>query len=210
MKNYLEINKNAYEQAANEYQERIKDYKVSDIRIMQPFIDYIKSKFKDAKILELGPGSGLGLKILSKAGFKTTAIEISPKMIEVAKQTSPETEFINDDFLSHDFENSKYEGIFAKAFIHLFPKSEAKKVLTKIKNLLNKDGAAYITTTLHNASDEGFMEKEDYSNKPRRFRKKWTERELLETIGLSGFKIVLKEHHIEEKRNKLWICLIIK
>lgn len=210
MKNYLMINKEAYEQAAEEYGRRVEEYEISDKMIMKPFIDYLKSKFKRAKILELGPGSGLSLKILSEKGCKTTAIEISKNMIEVAKRTSPETEFINDEFLSHDFGKSKYDGIFARAFIHLFPKTEAVKVISKMKCLLNREGIIHLATTIHKTSGEGIMEKSDYPGKPKRFRKTWTEEELLDTIKNLGLKVVIKEPYLEKKRNKLWINLLVK
>ena len=57
---------------------------------------------------------------------------------------------------------------------------------------------------------EGYFEKKDYPDKIMRYRKKWTEKELLETIRRSGFQIVDKIYNTEKDRNKEWISLYLK
>jgi len=57
-------------------------------------------------------------------------------MLEVSRKISSNTRYILGDFLTYDFEELKYNGIYAQAFIHLFPREDVKKVLKKIFNLL--------------------------------------------------------------------------
>ena len=59
--------------------------------------------------------------------------------------------------------------------IHNFPKEDVKELLFSIHKWLKKDGKILIYTTIHNKSEEGYYEKEDYSGKIVRFRKKFTE-----------------------------------
>ena len=110
--------------------------------------------------------------------------------------------------MTSDF-NGKFEGIFAKAFIHLFPKEDAIIVLKKIFNMLEEKGIAFIATTVHERSEEGFFEKSDYNKKLKRFRKRWTEEELLEEIKKAGFTIKDKDYHIEPDKKKKWINLVV-
>ncbi len=210
MKSYLEKNVQTYDLLAEEYKERKKDYEISDKGIIRPFADYLKDNFKSINVLELGPGSGLNLQMFSEEGFNTTAIDISQKIIDVARQSSPKTKYIHDDFLAYNFEKIKYEGIFAKAFIHLFPKKDAILVIKKMRDLVVPKGEIFISTTLHEVSEEGFIKKSDYFGEPERFRKRWTEKELIETINNLNLDIILKYYFIEENRNKHWINLTLK
>lgn len=208
MKEYVKINKKAYDDSAEEYKSRISEYIVSDRKIAGPFINYLKNNFSKARVLELGPGSGLNLSYFENEGFETYAIDISKNIIDVARKTSPQTRFIYGDFLENDFGNLKFEGIFAKAFIHLFPKNDAISVLKKIYGSLVPSGILFVATTVHAESGEGYVGKIDYKNQPERFRKNWTEEELLHALELTGFSLVDKGYH--ENRDKKWINLVVK
>ena len=148
----------------------------------------------------------MALRFFEKAGFGTTAIEIAEEIINNAQVISPKTTFINDDFLTHNFMDQKYQGIFAKAFIHLFPKVDAQAVIVKIHDLLSPNGAFFITTTLHSKPMEGYKGKADYSDSPPRFRKRWTEMELMESLG-NKWKIMDKNYN--QERGKNWIALTL-
>lgn len=204
---YLDVNRKAYDETAGEYSERVKIYAESDKEILEPFISLMKEKFDTPKVLELGPGSGLALKFFVDAGFETKAIDFSSKIIEVARKTTPSTEFVEADFLEHEF-NEKFDGVFAKAFIHLFPKEDALRVFDKVRELLNPSGLFYLSTTVHDVSDEGFFEKRDYEKRSLRFRRRWTEEELLEVLKDKGFEIVKKFYSEEKNFGKRWITLI--
>lgn len=210
MKDYISINKKAYDKLAKEYQTRMKRYVKSDHVITTPFIDYLKKVFPKVKVLELGPGSGLNLSFFEKERFSTWAIDISKNIIQVSKKNSPKTTYMLGDFLEYNFKELRFEGIFAKAFIHLFPTKDALKVFEKIKKLLVSDGLLFLATTIHPKPEEGYFEKEDYEAKLKRFRKKWTEKELIETLRKMGFKIIHKDYHRPRNENKVWINILLK
>ncbi len=209
MKEYIKTNQEVYDNLAEEYKQKMHDYVISDRRISAPFIDYLKNNFSKIRVLELGPGSGLVLSYFEKEGFKTTAIDISRKLLRVSQETAPKTRYLFGDFLAFDFGKLKLEGIFAKAFIHLFPKEDAQIVLKKIFDLLENNGAAFIATTIHEKSEEGFFEKTDYNQKMKRFRKRWVESELLEEITKIGFTIYHKDYNIEPDKEKKWVNLVV-
>jgi len=209
MKDYIKLNQKTYDRVAKEYRERAKEYIVSEKNITSPFINYLKKHFKSIKVLELGPGSGLALSYLNDEGFDTTAIDISKEIIKISRERSPKTKYIHSDFLKFDFGKIKFEGVFAKAFIHLFPKKDAIIVLRKIYNLLVSNGVVYLATTVHEESEEGFFEKLDYKEKLKRFRKRWMEEELIEEVRKIGFEIVIKNYTDEEDKNKKWVNLYL-
>lgn len=209
MKDYLQKNMQTYDLLAEEYKKRKKNYENSDRQIIKPFIDYLKENFDTPNVLELGPGSGLALKIFSEEGFNTTAIDISKNIIEISKECSPKTSYLWGDFLEYDFGKAKYDGIFAKAFIHLFPKKDAILVIKKMRGLLSPKGMIFIGTTLHDKPEEGFAKKEDYPNEPERFRKKWTEKELYEVADKLSLNVVTTALNFEKDKNKVWIKFLL-
>lgn len=209
MLNYIEINKRCYDRLAKEYESRRKKYKISNRKVVMGFINYLKRGFEKIRILELGQGSGLDLISFEKEGFHTTAIDISKEMIKVSKKVAPKTKYICENFLKYDFDKHKYEGVFAKAFIQLFPKKDAVKVLKKMKSLLVNGGILFIGTTVHKLQKEGFFIKEDFDNKVKRYRKEWVEKELVSEVKKVGLNILDKKYNYDVlNKNKKWVSII--
>ena len=167
---------------------------------------YLKKEYATIDVLELGPGSGLALRMFSENHFSSTAIDISGKIIEVAKRNSPNSNFIKANFLEHDFGDTTFSGIFAKAFIHLFPKNDAIAVLDKIYKLTAPRGCFFIATSIHNEPSEGYEEKSDYADSPIRFRKKWTEDELMLAVR---DKWTILDKNYNQERGKSWLALTL-
>lgn len=67
----------------------------------------------------------------------------------------------------------------------------------------------FITTTLHETPQEGFFVKEDYKKKLKRFRKKWTKKELFVTLKDLGFEIIYEAYDEEIDNGKKWIVLLV-
>lgn len=215
MKQYIKANQKAYDALASEYKQRIVHYQTEvgvDLgHIAKPFIKELKKNFKNIHVLELGPGAGLSLAYFEKEGFQTTAIELSENMIKTSKEIAKTTSYIHGDFLEHNFRNKKFEGIFAHAFIHLFPKKDAEKAITKTVSLLKTRGILFIATTKHTKSEEGYFSKDDYAtNITRRFRRKWTEEELLELFKRNSLAIIHKGELKEKQNNKMWLHYVLQ
>lgn len=210
MLNYREKQKEYYNKTGPEYSKYFKRYKIKDKKILYPYINLMKSRFKSPRILELGPGSGLSLHYFDEEGFKTTALDFSEKIINVAKKNSPNTKFINSDFLDYNFKDKKYDGICAKSFLHLFSKKDAKLVLTKIKKILAKKSLVYLSIPIFKSSSEEFIKRDDFSNSPIQFRKKWNEKEITNFLKENGFKIFKKSYNNENERSRNWIILILE
>ena len=206
MQDYLSMNRKAYNHAANEYAARLQEYTESDVRLLQPFISYMQQVFPRSHILEPGPGSGLALHMFDAAGFQTSAVEIAENIIEVARRNSSNTQFIHDDFLQHELGDQKFEGVFAKAFIHLFPKDDAVRIVKKIYTMLPDRGGLFVATTIHEKSSEGYEEKLDYDDTPVRYRKKWTEQELMDLFR-DGWDVI--NANPNQERGKQWLALTL-
>ncbi len=199
------VNRATYDNLANEYEQRTKTLKNVTEYALPLFIKHLST---GKVILETGCAVGLAIKIMEEKGLIVTGIDISPKMVKYAKGRNPKSNIILGDFLTYKF-SKKYNGIFSFAFIHLFPKIVALKVLQKMHQLLKSGGVLYIGTSRSDKSCEGWEEKKDYKDKEKRFRKHWTEKELENALIKTGFK-KLDLYIIEDPFKKVWMDFIVQ
>ncbi len=212
---YLAHNRDAYNAYAKEYRTKMhsKAWTDGDIDLVDYIQRYLPAKASDhLKILDLGPGNGNVLSLLKARGFDPSGIELSPEMAAIAQETVPEVPIIVDDFLGHDFGDQRFEGIFACAFVHLFPGNKALHVLQKIKSLLSADGVALIATTKHGRPEEGYIEKKRFNGNSLRYRRKFTEMELRSLIDKAGLQVLdYSELHedVDSSEDEVWMRLIV-
>lgn len=198
-------NRVTYDNLADEYEQRTNSLKSVTNHVVSLFTKHLST---GKEILETGCAVGLALKLMEKKGLSVTGIDISPKMVDFAKKRNPNSNIILGDFLTYEF-NKNFDGIFSFAFIHLFPKKIALKVLEKMYQLLNPKGVLYIGTSRSVKSYEGWEQKEDYKSKEIRFRKHWTEKELENALIKTGFE-KLDLYIIEDPFKKVWMDFVVQ
>ena len=205
-KSYLDINRAAYDALADEYRDRRKLDREKDLLLIQPFIDLLREHFAGGPIhvLDLGCGNGLNLGMFADEGFQVTGIDISPRMLDVARDTCPTATLLAADFLAYPFDFRSFDGVFAKASIHLFPHADAVRLLQKVSDVLRLNGVFYVTTTVEQTSGEGLRKKSDYNHAVARYRRSWSEQELLDAVASAGFQIVKSGYNSEVSRGKRW------
>lgn len=198
---YLEVNRQVYDCRANHYKDSQNDKrKISSTEdAVLPFTQYLKSlKLSNKKrVLEIGPGAGIALRIFEREQFGLTAIDMSRKMIEASRNICPNCRYIEGNFLEYDFGDLSFEGIFANRVIHTFPRREALSFLEKAASLLASDGLMGIITSLAEKSYESFSADRNeegnllYSSRLRSF---WEEKDLIKIIKLAGLNIFYKHY----------------
>lgn len=161
-----------------------------------------------ASVLDVGCAVGNVADAIASKGYEVDGIDISSKMIEIAKRTVPGARFFVGDVYTYSFEK-QYDAIIAFAFIHLFPRGEVVKMLNKFKEILKPGGYLYTGTTESSEYIEGYEYKHDYSKKVRRFRARWPRKELDQFLVNNGFEIIEVYKHIDFK-NKIWLDYLLK
>jgi 2-polyprenyl-3-methyl-5-hydroxy-6-metoxy-1,4-benzoquinol methylase len=206
---YIDENKKAYNEMAPFYKLRREkgDFEVyGDIREFSQMLEY---SFKNPRILDIGPGAGVLSEYFSREGFETFAIDISEEMIKVAREESPQTRYLLGDFLTYDFRDLKFEGICAKAIIHLFNMEDARRFVTRCHSLIRDNGLFYLSLFVRNKNKEGFMVKNMCGKDFVRYNRHWTEMELESLLNDSPFKSV-KTFSIPHGSMKKWSGILIK
>lgn len=171
MKNYIDINRVAYNSLAGEYNKRYPKIIKRQKQVLKKFIILLKRNFNvSIKVLDVGCGVGINCKILEKEKIKCTGIDNASKMIKYARKNSPQSRFILSNFLNYK-RKSKFQGIILGSFLNLFPDEDLEKIFIKIKQLLDDNGFIFIYKKLYNQNKEGLFLKEGYNSKVKRFIK---------------------------------------
>jgi SAM-dependent methyltransferase len=101
-------------------------------------------------ILEIGCGTGLFSRILAQRADKVIAVDLSPKMIEVAKKISgdyPNINFQVTDILQWEFPLQKFDAVVSIATFHHLPIEE---LLPKLKATLKPGGKLVVLDLVKN------------------------------------------------------------
>lgn len=192
---YRRINEKAYDSLANHYRSLRRGREALVREVAKPFVKYIKSRVPRPRVLEVGPGSGMFLEEFNRLGFVTTAIDISEEMLEAARELAPETNLIKGDYLQYDFGDKKFDGIFARSVIHLFPRADAVEFLRKTGVLLEENGVAHVCTRVYPNSSEGYVARSGGNSDLIRYKRCWSEKDLLEAVGEAGLDVSSRAYY---------------
>lgn len=203
--NYSLLNRQTYEDLAQEYEDRAETLLPITQEAMRYFGKYIKP---NGTVLDVGCAVGIAVNVLRKMNFQADGIEISPKMAAFARSRNPKAKIFVGDFLKTNLTH-KYDAILAFAFIHLFPKKEAKKLIEKMRVVLGAGGVVLLSSTESEVIKEGWEIKQDFKLQRKRFRKSWTEQEMREFIQNSGFTtLALKK--FKDPFGKVWMDFVAR
>jgi ubiquinone/menaquinone biosynthesis C-methylase UbiE len=91
-------------------------------------------------ILDVGCGSGYIASILQNKGFRVTGIDISTKMLELARANSPSSTFLRMDMKRLDFPNESFDGIVCFYSIFHVPRRFHLAILKLFRRVLKPKG----------------------------------------------------------------------
>lgn len=94
-----------------------------------------------ASILDLGCGTGIpAAQSLAAAGHHVTGIDVSARMVELAKLQVPEGEFFQTDMMEARFDDARFDAVVAYFSLLMLPKRDVAVMLDRIRGWLRSDG----------------------------------------------------------------------
>ncbi|MFX1312422.1 MAG: class I SAM-dependent methyltransferase [Promethearchaeota archaeon] len=111
---------------------------------LEKFISHLS---KDAHVLDAGCGAGIPTtKFLVKRGIKVTGIDLSEKMLLMARRNVPNVEFIKMDIKDLKFEENTFDGIISVYTLFHIPKNNHFSIFKKFFEILRPGGILLINT----------------------------------------------------------------
>lgn len=142
-----------YDKIADDYAQKQKLYNSAGIEVDK----FIKLLPIGSTVLDLGCAGGRDTKILSLAGMNTIGIDLSQKLLNIARRENPTLKFISADIRHLPFKDSTIDGILARGVIHHLEVIDIKLALKEIYRVLTKNGKLFIMTK----SGEGIIKNAD-------------------------------------------------
>lgn len=102
----------------------------------------------NARILEIATGPGNVIRYIHRKcpNFKVFGIDLSPNMVELARQNNPQAEFAVMDCRDIYLIDKKFDGILCAFCLPYLSREETKKLLSDAALLLESGGILYIST----------------------------------------------------------------
>ena len=171
-------------------------------------IKFAKSVGKGAKVLDLGCASGYQSKLLKSQGLDVVGLDLSPKMIAIAKKRVTSAEFVVSDMTKMEFAMGSFDGVYARASLLHIPKRLVAKVLRSIHKILKSNGIFYLA--VKEGKGEGEVEDERHGRKVKRFFSFFQKQKIIDFLGNAGFRIEDLTFYQRENGVTTWIKIFSK
>lgn len=184
---------NTYNNIAEQYTKDFFDNE-DDIVFVDKFVEYLNGTI----VLDMGCGPGNLTKELVRHNCNVTGIDLSEKMIEIAKQKVPSAKFEIQDIRKTNYDNKTFDGLFvSRALIHI-KNEEIQNTLQEFYRILKSNGTLGIIVQIVDIPFE-HIEKEVYNPELDIFFKYFSEQELHTKLLEANFSI--KHSEIQKVRD---------
>ena len=132
--------KDSYDAVADEYVKRIFDelkHKPLDSELLDRFAVNVRDI---GPVCDMGCGPGHVARYLHDRGVNVTGIDLSSRMVELARQLNPDINFQQGNMLSLDADDEAWGGILAFYCLIHIPREKMAVALQELKRILRQGG----------------------------------------------------------------------
>ncbi|MBK9282791.1 MAG: class I SAM-dependent methyltransferase [Sphingobacteriaceae bacterium] len=118
---------------------------------------------ENAEIFEIACGPGNITKYLKskQPDLKITSSDVSPSMVQLAKQNNPEVEFITMDCRDLNKQTNTYDGLMCGFVLPYLAKEDAKLLIQNANRILKEKGILYLSAIEGNYENSKFETSSD-------------------------------------------------
>jgi SAM-dependent methyltransferase len=133
--------KKVYDTFGKKYHEKLMDVKQS---FWNKYLDeywtfkLLKKAVRGKRVLDLGCGSGIRTRKLVGMGAKTTGIDFSKTLIEIARKDNPNIPFYIGDIRKTPFRSAEFDVVNSNLVLHYF--KDLKPIFKETQRILKKGG----------------------------------------------------------------------
>ena len=206
MENF-DVSVQRFDEFAEEYASRFENVS-GYIEQLTFFTDQIKAE--NPAILELACGPGNVTKFLKNRfpESRILAVDLAPKMIEIARKALPEVDFRVMDVRDISVISEKFDAVMCSFCLPFLSKEDAAKLIADCAALLNSGGIVYLSTMEGDEHRAGF-EKTSFSGDSEVYFNYHRQTDLQDAFEKSGFKILrLDRQDYQEPDGSITVDLI--
>lgn len=163
--------------------------------------EFLKLIPKGSKILDAGCGPGVDSAYMVSQDFEVVGVDLSDKMLELARKKSPNTRFEKADIRELNFDENSFDGILASYSLIHIPKKDIQNVIKNFLKILKPDGVMCIGIQ-EGKSEEVFIT-EPFKPDEKIFVNVISTEELRRLLEEHGFRIVDEFMRKAENTEKL-------
>ena len=89
-------------------------------------------------VVDLGCGSGVFTDALRRRGYRCTGVDLSPKLIAIARAQYRDIEFIEGDVEQLPFDGASFDGVLLTGLVHHLP--DPSRCAAEVFRILRSDG----------------------------------------------------------------------
>lgn len=131
---YKEANRLVYNNNAQEFEKRTKDYiRTYILEDAELFVRFLQGK----DILDLGSGPGRDSLFFRERGLNPLCFDFSPEMVRLCQARGLEAQV--GDLENLPFDDFTFDGVWAYTSLLHMPKSKLNPVLDKIRDILKQE-----------------------------------------------------------------------
>ena len=164
----------------------------------------------DGRVLDVGCGSGVKSKYLISHGLHIIGIDVSDKLLEIARREVPEGEFRELSMADLDSMPETFDGVFVQASLLHIPKKDARAVVQKMADRLVPRGFLYVAVKERRKGnpEEEIVKEDDYGYEYERFFSYFIMEELEKYFTDANLKIVTQSRNTSPSGKTVWLQII--
>lgn len=140
MSDFLESTRDSYSQIAHAYADNIFD-ELKDKPLDRALLNRFAEEVQPLGVaVDLGCGPGQIARYLHERGVKVIGVDLSPGMVELAHELTPQVEFFQGNMLALDVPDKAWGGVAAFYSIVHIPREKMVDALCEIKRALVPNG----------------------------------------------------------------------
>ena len=127
-----------YDKIAKQYDEWSRPS--SELSNEAEFDEFMSQIEPSSHVLDAGCGSGIVTRYLVDNGYQVTGIDISEKMLDIAKNRVPEATFEVGDMSALEFEDGSFDGVVSTFAVFHIPRTKHFSLFQDFHRILRKGG----------------------------------------------------------------------
>lgn len=161
---------------------------------------------ENANVLDVGCGNGIPVaRYLVRKGYRVTGIDISEKMLELAKKNVPEADFYRYDMNELDFEDCSFHGIIALYSLFHVPKEKHFQIFRNFSKMLKSGGVLFFCV-----GHEGGDEQSTFLGEIEMFWSNYPPEKTIELVKEAGFYVIFQEVLNRGDELQFWVIALKK